>query len=85
MKKHVLLISIIFIIATIHLELIAQTKTLHLTLRTRDPILQPKLKLYDAGENQIVQLIPPYNMPSFIQGYCPEAFFIPAAKMTKKG
>ncbi|HBE40322.1 MAG TPA: hypothetical protein DDW27_03815 [Bacteroidales bacterium] len=37
--------------------------------------------VYDSGENQIVQLIPPYNMPSFVQGYCPEALHIPAGKL----
>jgi len=37
--------------------------------------------IYDSGKNQIVQLIPPFNMPSFVQGYCPEALFIPAGKL----
>jgi hypothetical protein len=54
MKKHVQLISIIFIIATAHLQLIAQTKTLHLTLRTRDPKTnQPITRTEDVDASKL--------------------------------
>ena len=37
--------------------------------------------IYDSGDSQVIQLIPPFNMPSFVQGYCPEALHIPAGKL----
>jgi hypothetical protein len=37
--------------------------------------------IYESGEHQVVQLIPPFNMPSFVQGFCPEALFIPLGKL----
>ena len=36
---------------------------------------------YDSGENQVVQLIPPFNMPSFVQAYCPEALHLQLGKL----
>ncbi len=36
---------------------------------------------YETGKNQIVQLTPPYNMPSMIQAFCPDALQIPLGKI----
>ncbi|MBX3239961.1 MAG: hypothetical protein KIT80_21940 [Chitinophagaceae bacterium] len=40
--------------------------------------------VYERGENQVVQLIPPYNMPSMIQAFCPDAFPVPLGEIKKK-
>jgi len=40
--------------------------------------------VYESGENQSVQLIPPYNMPSFAQTFCPAAFQIPLGEIENK-
>jgi hypothetical protein len=40
--------------------------------------------VYESGENQVVQLIPPYNMSSFVQAFCPNAFTIPLGVIEKK-
>jgi len=37
--------------------------------------------VYETGKNQIIQLTPPYNMPSLIQTFCPDAFQIPLGKI----
>lgn len=39
---------------------------------------------YEEGENQVVQLIPPYNMPSMVQAFCPNAFPVPLGEIKKK-
>lgn len=39
---------------------------------------------YENGENQVVQLIPPYNMPSMVQSFCPDAFPVPLGETRKK-
>jgi hypothetical protein len=39
---------------------------------------------YEKGENQVVQLIPPYNMPSMVQAFCPNAFAVPLGEIKKK-
>lgn len=56
------------------------TANLTKTCKSYYPAAEIEIR-YDSGENQVVQLIPPYNMPSFVQGYCPEAMFIPAGKL----
>ena len=40
--------------------------------------------VYEKGENQVVQLIPPYNMPSMVQAFCPNAFPVPLGEIKKK-
>ena len=37
--------------------------------------------VYETGKNQIIQLTPPYNMPSLIQTFCPDAIQIPLGKI----
>lgn len=37
--------------------------------------------VYETGSDQLIQLIPPYNMPSLIQTFCPDAFQIPMGKI----
>lgn len=39
---------------------------------------------YDKGDNQVLQLIPPYNMPSVVQAFCPAAFPVPLGEIKKK-
>lgn len=39
--------------------------------------------VYEKGENQVVQLIPPYNMPSMAQAFCPNAFPVPLGEIKK--
>jgi len=39
---------------------------------------------YETGENQLVQLIPPYNMPSMVQSFCPNAFAVPLGEIKYK-
>lgn len=40
--------------------------------------------IYERGNNQVIQLIPPYNMPSMIQSFCPDAFPVPLGEIKKK-
>lgn len=40
--------------------------------------------IYEEGENQVVQLIPPYTMPSMVQPFCPNAFPVPLGEIKKK-
>jgi hypothetical protein len=40
--------------------------------------------VYETGKNQLIQLIPPYNMPSFIQTFCPVAYAIPLGSIENK-
>ena len=37
--------------------------------------------LYDEGAAQTIQLIPPYNIPSLVQAFCPGAYQIPLGKI----
>ena len=37
--------------------------------------------IYDYGKSQVVQLIPPFNMPTLIPAQCPEALSIPAGTL----
>lgn len=37
--------------------------------------------IYDSGEKQLTQLIPPFNMPSVMQPFCPEAVAIPLGQI----
>ncbi|MDP4251401.1 MAG: hypothetical protein Q8918_14950 [Bacteroidota bacterium] len=40
--------------------------------------------VYESGKSQSVQLIPPYNMPSLVQTFCPDAFQIPLGEIEHK-
>jgi hypothetical protein len=37
--------------------------------------------VYETGKSQLIQLTPPFNMPSMIQTFCPDAFSIPFGKI----
>ncbi len=37
--------------------------------------------IYEKGKSQVIQLTPPYNMPSMIQSFCPNALRIPLGKI----
>jgi len=37
--------------------------------------------IYDSGEKQLTQLIPPFNMPSIMQPFCPDALPIPLGQI----
>lgn len=40
--------------------------------------------VYEEGESNVIQLIPPYNMPSMVQAFCPDAYPVPLGEIKKK-
>lgn len=59
--------------------------TAHLTKTCKSYYPAAEIEIeYEKGENLVMQLIPPYNMPSVVQAFCPDAYPIPLGEIKKK-
>jgi hypothetical protein len=56
------------------------TANLTKTCKSYYPAAEIEL-VYEDGKSRTIQLIPPYNMPSFIQTFCPDAYQVPLGKI----
>ena len=59
------------------------TANLTKTCKSYYPAAEAEI-VYETGKSQSVQLIPPYNMPSLVQTFCPDAFQIPLGEIEHK-